>query len=63
VHNLSIKLYHIYACYMNIALHDVIHRVWYYPRFSITTVGLGTYYPWIRWSTCTWNNYSSSIQK
>jgi hypothetical protein len=31
-------------------LHEyhVIYSVWYYPRFHITMVGLGTYYPWIR---------------
>jgi hypothetical protein len=30
-------------------LHDhVIYSVRYYPRFHVTTVALGTYYPWIR---------------
>jgi len=52
VHNLSIKLYCIYACYTNIMLYDVIHCVWHYPWFSITAVGLGMYYPWIWRSTC-----------
>jgi hypothetical protein len=28
--------------------HHVIYSVRYYPRFHITAVGLGTYYPWIR---------------
>jgi len=44
VRNLSIKLYHIYACYTNITLYDIIYSVWYYPWISLTTVGLGTYY-------------------
>ena len=52
MHNLSIKLYHICACYTNIMLYDVIYSIQYYPRFSVTAVGLGTYYLWIRWSTC-----------
>jgi len=36
-------------------LHEyrVIYSVRYYPRFSATAVGLGTYYPWIRRSICT----------
>ena len=49
---LSIKLYRIYICYTNITLYHVIYSVRYYPRFSVTAVGLGTYYPWIRRSTC-----------
>jgi hypothetical protein len=52
VRNLSIKLYRIYACYTNVTLYDVIYSVRYYRRFSITAVGLGTYYPWIRRTTC-----------
>jgi hypothetical protein len=34
-------------------LHEyhVIYSVRYYPRFHITAVGLGTYYPWI------WGHY------
>jgi hypothetical protein len=24
----------------------------YYPWFHVTAIGLGTYYPWIRWHTC-----------
>ena len=52
VHNLSIKLYRIYVCYMTITLYHAIYSVRYYPRFSVTAVGLGTYYPWIRRSTC-----------
>jgi len=44
VRNLSIKLYRIYGYYTNITLYDVIYSVRYYPRFSVTTVGLGTYF-------------------
>ena len=35
-------------------LHEyhVIYSVRYYPRFHVTAVGLGTYYPWIRGSAC-----------
>ena len=43
LHNLSIKLYRIYAYYTNITLYDVTYNVWYYPWFSVTAVGLGTY--------------------
>jgi hypothetical protein len=50
--NLSIKLYRIYVRYRNITLYHVIYSFRYYPRFSVTAVGLGTYYLWIRWSTC-----------
>ena len=56
--SLSIKLYLIYACYTNITLYDVASSVRCYPRFSITAVCLGTYYPWIRWSTCISQTYS-----
>jgi len=45
--NLLIKLYHIYVCYTNITLYHVIYSVRYYPRFHLTAVGLGTYYPLI----------------
>jgi hypothetical protein len=43
------KLYHIYV------LHefDIIYSVWYYPRFHIIAVGLGTYYSRI------WGHYCS----
>jgi hypothetical protein len=36
-------------------LHEyhVIYSVRYYPRFHITAVDLGTYYPWIREHYCT----------
>jgi len=36
-------------------LHEyhVICSIRYYLRFHVTAVGLGTYYPWIRGSTCT----------
>ena len=51
--NLSSKLYRIYACYTNITLYDIIYSIRYYPRFSTTAVGLGTYYTRIRRSTCT----------
>jgi len=37
---------------MNITLYDVIYSVRYYPLFSVTTVGLGTYYLRIQRSTC-----------
>jgi hypothetical protein len=35
-------------------LHEirVVYSVRYYPRFHITAVGLGTYYPWIRGHYC-----------
>ena len=46
--NISIKLYRIYVFYTNNALYHVIYSVRYYPRFRVTAVGLGTYYPWIR---------------
>jgi hypothetical protein len=26
----------------------ILYSVWYYPRFHVTAVGLGTYYQWIR---------------
>jgi len=48
---LSIKLHCIYACYTNTTLYDVIYSVRYFPRFSVTAVGLGAYYPRIRRST------------
>jgi hypothetical protein len=36
-------------------LHEyhVIYSVWYYPRFHVIAVGLGTYYAWIRGHCCT----------
>jgi hypothetical protein len=36
-------------------LHEyhVIYSVRYYPRFHVTAVGLGTYYPWIQGQYCT----------
>jgi hypothetical protein len=43
------KLYLIFVCYTNITLYSFR----YYPRFYVTTVGLGTYYPHIRGHTCT----------
>jgi len=46
------KLYRIYSRYTNVT-YDVTCGVRYYLRFSVTVVGLGTYYPWIRWYTCT----------
>jgi hypothetical protein len=35
-------------------LHEyhVMHSIRYYPRFVVTAVGLGTYYPWIRGHAC-----------
>jgi hypothetical protein len=50
--NLSIKLYRIYVRYTDITLYAVIYSFRYYTRFSVTAVGLGTYYTWIRRSTC-----------
>jgi len=38
---------------MDMTLYGLIYSVRYYPRFSLTAVGLGTYYPWIRGSACT----------
>ena len=35
-----------------ITLCHVIFSVRYYPRFHVTAVGLGTYYPWIWGSAC-----------
>jgi hypothetical protein len=32
--------------------YNIIYSVRYYPRFHVTAVGLGTYYPWIRRHTC-----------
>jgi hypothetical protein len=28
--------------------YHVMYNIRYYPRFHVTVVGLGTYYPWIR---------------
>jgi hypothetical protein len=53
--NLSIKLYRImYVTRISryITLYHVIYSVRYYPRFRVTAVGLGTYYPRIRGSAC-----------
>jgi len=36
-----------------ISLYIYIYSVRYYPRFSVTAVGLEKYYPWVRRSTCT----------
>ena len=52
--NLSIKLYHIYVCYMNITLYHIIYSIWYYLWFHITAVGLGTYYLRIRGLPVVW---------
>jgi hypothetical protein len=41
---LSIKLY----CICLLHKYHVKYSVQYYPRFHVTAVGLGTYYPWIR---------------
>ena len=38
----------------NITLYHVIYSFRYYLRFHVTAVGLGTYYPWIRRSACTY---------
>jgi hypothetical protein len=32
--------------------YHVIYSVRYYPRFHVTAVGFGTYYPWIRGHYC-----------
>ena len=53
VRNLSIKIYRIHVCYMNVTFCHAVYGVQYYLWFHITTVGLGTYYPWILGSTCT----------
>jgi len=45
VRNLLIKLYRIYVYYTNITLYYVIYSVRYYPRFHVTALVLGTYYP------------------
>jgi len=50
--NLSTKLYRIYACYTNIMLYHVIYSFRYYPRFHVTAVGLGTYYPRMWGTVC-----------
>ena len=52
--NLSNKLSRIYFFYTNITLHYVIYKYSfrYYPRFSVTAVGLGKYYPWVQRYTC-----------
>jgi hypothetical protein len=34
-------------------VYHVVYSVRYYPRFHVTAVGLGTYYPWIVWQYCT----------
>jgi len=52
VRNISIKRYHIYACYTNITLYDVVYSVQYYPRSSVTAVGLRKYCPCIRRYNC-----------
>jgi len=52
VRNLSINLYRIYVCYTNVTLYHIIYSVLYYPRFHVTAVGLGTYYPQIQGSSC-----------
>ena len=44
-----------------ISRYDVIYSVRYYPRLSVTAVGLGTYYPWIRRSSCIFNHVTSGI--
>jgi hypothetical protein len=32
--------------------YHIIYSIQYYPRFCVTPVGLGTYYPWIRGHCC-----------
>jgi len=55
--NLSIKLCRICM------LHEyyVTYSIRYYPRFHVTTVGLGTYYPRIRGSTCNNNQFNCTV--
>jgi hypothetical protein len=36
-----------------VPLYHVIYSVWYYLRFHVIAVSLGTYYPWIRRDYCT----------
>jgi len=50
--NLSIKLYHIYVCYMDITLYYVTYSIRYYRWFHVTALGLGMYYLWIQGSAC-----------
>jgi len=52
VRDLTIKHCRIYVCCANITLYHVIYSVRYNPRFHVTAVSLGTYYPWIRGSIC-----------
>jgi hypothetical protein len=44
-------------------LHEyhVIYSVRYYPRFHVTAVGLGTYYPWIRGHYCIFFSFLCNI--
>jgi hypothetical protein len=49
--HLSTKLCRIYVQYVQ--EYHFIYRIRYYPRFHVTAVGLGTYYPWIRGHCCT----------
>jgi len=63
VRNLSIKLYFIYACYTNITLNDIIYiyiKCWVLSAVLLTAVDLGTYYPRIWRSTCTYIMISKS---
>jgi hypothetical protein len=51
---------------MYVTEYHVIYSVRYYPRFHVTAVGLGTYYPCIRGYTCVgWTicGFSSGIVK
>jgi hypothetical protein len=43
-----------FLVFMYVSLHryHVIHSVRYYPRFHVTALGLGTYYPWMRGCYC-----------
>jgi hypothetical protein len=41
--------------------YHVIYSVQYYPRFHVTAVGLGTYYPWMRGHYCISHSMSSPV--
>jgi hypothetical protein len=40
-----------------------MYSVWYYLRFHVTTVGLGTYYPWMQGSACILITWQMDILK
>jgi hypothetical protein len=58
---LNYQLNFTYLCLLH--EYHVIYSVWYYPRFHITTVGLGMYlyYPWIWGHTFIMKTLSSNM--